>query len=111
MPGDVDEMVALGHYLYPLAHQLVMKVVKGAFVAGDDLGAEDDRIRGLEPHPLMLATGDADQGAARLALAAGAEIEHAIARQQFGLALVANGRHVLQVAHLARYVDHSAHRT
>ena len=45
-----------------------------------------------------------------LALAAGAEIEHLVARQQLGLALVADRRHVLQVADLARRLDHPAHR-
>ena len=76
-PGDVDEMVALGDHLDALADQLVVQVVEGALVAGDDLGAEDHRVAGLEPHPRVLAGGDPDQGAARLALAAGAEIEHA----------------------------------
>ena len=95
---DVDEMVDLGDHLDALADELVVQVVEGALVAGDDLGAEDHGVAGLELDPLVLAGGDPRQGAARLALAAGAQVEHALARQRLGLALVADRRHVLQVA-------------
>ena len=35
----------------PWRDQLVVQVVEGALVAGDDLGAEDHRVAGLEPAP------------------------------------------------------------
>ena len=62
------------------------------------------RIRGCWPPAIR------DQGAARLALAAGAQIEHLLARQQVGFALIADRRDVLQVADLARRIDHPPHR-
>ena len=94
----------------PCAHQLVVQAVEGALVARDDLGAEDHRVAGLEPDPLVLAAGDPHQGAARLALAAGAQEQRLVARHQLDLALVADRRDVLQVAAVARRIEHPAHR-
>ena len=62
---DVDEVVALGDHLDALADELVVQVVERPLVAGDDLGAEDHGVAGLEPHPRVLAAGD--RGTARSA--------------------------------------------
>ena len=78
----VDEVIVLGDDLDALADQLVVQVVERALVAGDDLGAEDHGVAGLEPDPRVLADGDPDKALPRLALAAGAQIEHLVARQQ-----------------------------
>ena len=88
MARDVDEVVDLGDHLDTLAHELVVQVEERALVAGDDLRAEDHRVAGVQPDPGVLAGGDAGEGAARLALAAGAQIEDAVARQRLGFALV-----------------------
>ena len=59
---DVDEMVLLGDHLDALTDQQIVQVEQRALVAGDDLGAEDRRVAGLELDPRVLAAGDAHQG-------------------------------------------------
>ena len=93
-----------------LAHQLVVQIVERALVAGDDLGAEDHGVAGLEPDPRVLADGDPRparcaprpgcrcRGRARGCAAA------ARPRARRGSAARSAG------SHLARRIDHPAHR-
>ena len=110
MAGDMDEMVALGDHLDPGPDQLVVQVVERPLVAGDDLGAEDDGVVGLEPDARVLPGGDPGQGTARLALAAGAQIEHPCRGRRSASRSSRIGRDVLQVADLACRIDHAPHR-
>ncbi len=74
--GDMDEMILLGQHFHPQRRSRLCSSKIGDFVAGNDAGGEDHRIALAEMDMGMIALGDAGQRRARLALAAGAEIEH-----------------------------------
>ena len=58
----------------------------------------------------MIAVGDAGQRGARLALAAGAQIEHLARRQVGGFGLVQHRGKILEIAGVARRRHHLVHR-
>ena len=87
-----------------------MQVVQGTLVAGDDLGGEDHGVAGLEAYARVLAGGDPAEHGTGLALASGREPQHLAARQLAGGPLVEQRRQALQVADLARRLDHAMHR-
>ena len=81
--------------------QPVVQVADGPLVARNDLRREDHRIAFPEAHPRMAVAGDPGHGGTRLALAAGAEIDHLAAVQRRALVL-GEQPHVVQIAARAR---------
>ena len=72
MAGGVDEPVALRDDLDAAIDQQVLDVDDLALIAWDGPGRKDHPVAGIEIDRRMLATRDAGDGGARLALAAGA---------------------------------------
>ena len=74
-------MIFRGEQFDAERRQLVVKLVNCEFVARNDARGEDHRVALAQADIGMLAFRDARQRRARFALAAGAEIEHAVRRQ------------------------------
>ena len=91
MAGDMDEMILLGQHLHAQRRQLVLQLEDRQFVAGNDAGGKNHRIALAQMHKGMVVVGDAGQRRARLALAAGAQIENLVGGQIGGFGGVDGG--------------------
>ena len=109
MSGYVNEMGAVGDHLDALGHEPIDHPIDCLLVAGDRAGREDHAVALAERDLGMLVLGDARQCGARLALAPGAQCQHLVRRQvAVGLG-AAKLLHAVEVASLARNLDHAIH--
>ncbi len=92
----------LRDYVHAESGELVLEPADRALVPRDDARRKDHRVAFLEHDLRVVVVGDARQGRTRLALAAGANQQHLVARQESGLLVGEERRHALKITGLAR---------
>ena len=91
--------------LRALVEQLVDHAADGGLVAGDGRGGDDDPVARVHLDLLMLGKGHAVQGGHGLALAAGGDDDHLVARQLVELLDIHH--HVVRDIHIAQHLGHA----
>ena len=110
MAGDVHQMRAVGDDLDALPHQPVDQLADRLLVAGNGARGEDHHVALRQRHLRVLVLGDARDRGARLALAAGAQRHHLVARQIAVGLDAAEIRDAVEIAGLARDLLDPRHR-
>src|ERR1700680_3401705 len=80
MPGYVYELDAVGKHLDAATDHLVHDAIHSLLVAGNRARGEDQDVAGRELDLGMVVAGDARERGARLALTAGQDHNHPVAR-------------------------------
>src|SRR5882672_11225633 len=95
-------MIALGDHGDAARREPVLQVENRQIVSWNDARGKNHRVAFAEADIGMLARGNARERSARLALAAGAEIKHAVYRQARRIFFRDDARKVLEITGVAR---------
>jgi hypothetical protein len=110
MARDVDIGVVVGDHLYAARQERIVQPSHRALVARDDARGEDRGVARFEHQVAVLAVGQLGHRGARLALAAGADEQHLVARQVARLLLGNAFGEVEKVAAFLGCFDHALQR-